>query len=179
MGENTNGINANTSEPASVAPAPSPEDLIKAAENKYLYLYAEFENFRKRTQKERLDLIQYGWESVARDLIGVLDNLDRAVQHGSTQPLDGHAKGLLDGVQMVVRQFRGVFDGAGVKRVESLHKVFDPMFHEAVSQEHSDQPAGTIVAEHAPGYMLHQRLLRPSRVVVSLGPLTENSLKSS
>lgn len=184
MAENTNGVDSNTESPeaAGTAPngashtasGPSPEELVKAAENKYLYLYADFENFRKRTQKERLDLIQYGWESVARELLGVLDNLDRAVQHGTSQKLEGQAKGLLDGVQMVARQFQTVIEGAGVRKIESLNKTFDPMFHEAVSQEASDKPAGTIVAEHVPGYMLHQRLLRPSRVVVSLGPTSED-----
>jgi molecular chaperone GrpE len=183
MAENTNEMNSKTESPEAVPPSqngagantgPTPEERIKAAENKYLYLYADFENFRKRVQKERVDLMQYGWESVARELLGVLDNLDRAVQHGQTQNLEGQAKGLLDGVQMVARQFQTVIESAGVKRIESLNKTFDPMFHEAVSQEASEKPAGTIVAEHAPGYMLHQRLLRPSRVVVSLGLISDS-----
>lgn len=151
------------------------EAQIKEKENKYLYLYAEFENFKKRAQKERMDLILYGWEGTARDLLGVLDNLDRAYKHGSAQPLTGSAKAVVDGVEMVVRQFSSVFEQAGVKKIQAIGKPFDPLFHEAVAQEHSDAAAGTVIAEQAAGYMLHQRLLRASQVTVSLGNLDSNN----
>jgi molecular chaperone GrpE len=141
------------------------EAQLKEKDAKYLYLYAEFENFKKRAIKERSDLMKFGWETQARELLQVIDNLERALTHmpASTD------KVLVDGLNMVIHQFRATLQKQGVERVESLDKPFDPNLHEAVAQEQSDAPAGTILKEHQGGYTLHGRLLRPSRVVVSSG----------
>lgn len=139
------------------------EAQVKDKESKHLYLYAEFENYKKRAIKERSDAIRYGWEPVARDLLEVIDNLERALTH---MP-EGTSKTLIDGIHMVLNQFRATIQKQGVQPIEALNQPFDPNFHEAVGQEPSDHPEGTIVREHQKGYTLHGRLLRPSRVIVS------------
>ena len=143
------------------------QNAVKEKENKYLYLYAEFENFKKRQIKERSDLIKFGWERVARDLLQTVDNLERAIAH--TPP--GTDKTLMDGLHMIVSQFKATLQKQGVEMVPGLHQPFNPEFHEAIGQEPSEHPMGTIVREETPGYTLHGRLLRPGRVIVSCGPL--------
>lgn len=157
------------------SPAPAPGDLsqkiadleaqVKEKESKYLYLYADFENFKKRSIKERSDLIKFGWEAVARDLLQVADNLERALAHmpESTDPA------LASGLKMVLTQFQGSLEKQGVQKIQSVGKPFDPNLAEAVAQEKAEEPAGTVIQEHSAGYTLHGRLLRPARVVVSAG----------
>lgn len=139
---------------------------LKEQENKYLYLYAEFENFKKRALKEKQDLIKYGWESVARELLGVLDNLERALEH---LPNSSDLK-LGEGLRLVLSEFRNTLEKQGVQKQTPLYQPFDPNLHEAMAQETSSHPSGTIIREYRPGYTLHGRLLRPARVVVSGGP---------
>lgn len=153
------------SEQASDARISELEALAKEKENKYLYLYADFENYKKRTIKERSELIKFGWEPVARDLIQVLDNLELALGH--VPP--GTDKTLVDGLRMVSDQFKATLARQGVQQVRAIHQAFDPNLHEAVAQESSEEPAGTIIKEQAQGYTIHGRLLRPARVVVSGG----------
>lgn len=141
------------------------DEQIKEQEKKFLYLYAEFENFKKRAIKERADTIKFGWESVARDLLTVLDNLERALAHvpGDTD------KNLVAGLDMVAAEFRSSLKKQGAEIIPTLGQPFDPNLHEGVGQEESDQPEGTIIREHLRGYTLHGRLLRPARVVLSAG----------
>ena len=141
------------------------EAKLKEQENKYLYLYAEFENYKKRSIKERSDLIKFGWEPVARDLLQILDNLERAMAHIPA----GTDKNFVTGLEMTLGQFKATLQKQGVESIRSIQSEFDPNLHEAVAQEESEHPAGTIVKEHVPGYTLHGRLLRPSRVTVSQG----------
>jgi molecular chaperone GrpE len=160
-------------EPATPASADDPtaakivelEALLKEKESKYLYLYADFENFKKRMVKERSDLLKYGWEGLAHDLIEVLDNLERALSHLP----QGTDKNVAGGLGMILSQFRSTLQKQGVQEVSGLNAPFDPNIHEAVAHEPSDKPAGTIVQEHGKGYTLHGRLLRPARVTVSAG----------
>ncbi len=139
------------------------EAQVKEKENKYLYLYAEFENFKKRAVKERSDLIKFGWEPVARDLLQIADNLDLALQHAPANT----DKNFVDGLKMVLKNFRDTMQRQGVHLIEALEKPFDPNLHEAMGSEPSEHPEGTIVREHTKGYTLHGRLLRPSRVSVA------------
>ncbi len=147
---------------------------VKEKENKYLYLYADFENFKKRASKERLDAAKYGWEPLARDLLSTMDNLERALEHMPP----GTDRTLAEGLSMILQQFKQALQKQGVQSIESLKKEFDPNLHEAVSQEPSELPAGTVVREHTRGYTFHGRLLRPARVAVSAGKTTENSTNS-
>jgi molecular chaperone GrpE len=145
------------------------EAQSKEKEAKYLYLYADFENYKKRAIKERSDLIKYGWEPTARELLQVVDNLERALAHVPPQT----DKNLLEGLNMVLNQFKSTLQKQGVTVIESLEKVFDPNLHEAVGQEPSTLPSGTITQEHMRGYTLHGRLLRPARVIISNGQEAE------
>jgi molecular chaperone GrpE len=141
------------------------EIQAKDKESKHLYLYADFDNFKKRSIKERSDLLKFGWENVARDLLQTLDNLDRALAHApaQTDPV------LLDGLKMVLNQFKSSLQKQGVEEIETREKLFDPHLHEAIGQEPSLLPAGTITQEFSKGYTLHGRLLRPARVTLSSG----------
>ncbi len=145
--------------------APSADDLLKEEKKKYVYLYAEFENFKKRTQKERMDLVKFGWEPIARDLLGILDNLELAINHAPATT----DKNFLEGVKMVNSHFRDTLARQGVKPIAAVAKPFDPNFHDAVGEEESDLPTGTVTKEHTAGFTLHDRLLRPARVSVSKG----------
>jgi len=151
------------------------ESRLKEQESKYLYLYADFENFKKRSIKERSDLIKFGWENVARELLQIVDNLERALIHvpSSTD------KTLVEGLNMVLNQFKNTLQKQGVQHIDSVKKDFDPNLHEAVGQEESELPSGMIVKEHARGYTLHGRLLRPARVIVSGGNAKSQEAKSS
>ena len=177
--EDSKSQNRNPEETAASAPSTSENTEIEALqkqiqnlelqakekENKYIYLYAEFENFKKRSIKERSDLIKFGWEPVARDLLQTADNLERAIAHVPA----GTDQNFMDGLTMVLNQFRSSLQKQGVEAIESLDRAFDPNFHEAVGQEPSSLPAGAIAREHTRGYTLHGRLLRPARVVLSSG----------
>ncbi|MEK7690928.1 MAG: nucleotide exchange factor GrpE [Bdellovibrionota bacterium] len=154
-------------------PELSPEELFKAQiqekENKYLYLYAEFENYKKRAFRERQEAARFGWESVAREFLEVLDNLDRAVAHSGAS-VENSKDPLKLGLVMVVQQFKAALQRHGVQPLGAIGKPFDPHFHEAVSRESSSAiPEGSVVREEVPGYLIHDRLLRPARVVVSDG----------
>lgn len=156
---------------AQASPDPAAElvaakNEAKEKEQKYLYLYAEFENFKKRVAKERSDLVKFGWEPLAAELVGVVDNLERAVAH--IPPTTD--KNLAMGVTMVLNQLLSTVQKQGLQPIESLNKDFDPNLHEAVGEEESLEAPGTVIREHAKGYLLHGRLLRPARVVLSKAP---------
>jgi len=142
------------------------EAQVKEKENKYLYLYADFENFKKRAIKERSDLIKFGWESVALDLLAVLDNVERALNH-APESLD---KGFLEGLKMVHQQFISSLEKNGVVLILTKNQQFDPHFHEALAQSPSNEvKEGFIVKQELSGYTFHGRLLRPAKVIVSSG----------
>jgi molecular chaperone GrpE len=142
---------------------------LKEKEQKYLYLYSDFENFKKRTAKERDELRKFGWISATKSLVEVIDNLERALAHAPKTDSDGHGP-LIEGIKMVLNQFKDVLENQGVQVINTEHQMFDPHLHEAVGQMNSDQPEGQILREEAKGYTLHGRLLRPARVVISSGP---------
>lgn len=141
------------------------EKKLKEAEQKYVYLYAEFENYKKRAIKERQDTIKFGWESVASGLLEVLDNFNRALTFAKP---DGDPS-LVSGLKMVAQQFQSTLEKQGVAEVPTLNQVFNPELHESVGQIPSEKAAGMIVEEAQKGYTLHGRLLRPSRVLISTG----------
>ncbi len=141
------------------------EAQVKERDQKYLYLYAEFDNFKKRAIRERSETLKFGWEPLACELLQVVDNLERAVEHF---PREASAI-LVDGLQLVLSQLRDALKKQGVEQIPAKASAFDPHLHEAVVQEESQQPAGTILKEHSRGYTLHGRLLRPARVAVSSG----------
>ena len=154
---------------STAAPAPSEVETLQAkvkeAEQKYVYLYADFENFKKRAVKERQDTIKFGWENVASGLLEVLDNFDRALQFAKPES----DPNLINGLKMVAQQFKATLEKQGVAEIKAVDQAFDPELHEGVGQIPSEKPEGTIVQEAQKGYTLHGRLLRPSRVLISSG----------
>jgi molecular chaperone GrpE len=146
------------------------EKVKEAGENydKYLRVSAEFENFKKRAEKENIETGKFANERLVKDLIPVLDNLDRAIEHGRETE---NIKTLLEGVEMTYKGFLTVLEKFGVKPIEALGAEFDPNLHEAVMvQQDADQPPGRVLTQIQRGYQLHNRLVRPAMVVVSTSP---------
>jgi len=132
--------------------------------DKWLRLAAEFENYKKRMQKEKFDVMQFGNESLLRAVLPILDNLERAIDHGKKMNENGT---LLQGVEIILRQFLAILERFGVKPVGAMGESFDPEKHEAVSQAESDQEPDRVISELEKGYLFHERLLRPAKVVIS------------
>ena len=156
-------------EAAAFDPTTTPEYAALVEErddykNRMLRAAADLENFRRRSAREKEDLRQYGIDGVIKELLPVLDNLDRAVEHAEK---DGEST-LLEGVRMVQRQFVGALQKHGVEGFDSKGELFDPTKHEAIQQhETTEHPHNTIVEEFQRGYFLHDRLIRPALVVVA------------
>lgn len=144
------------------------EGTIKSLEERLLYLQADFENFKKIKAKEKADLLKYANEIIVKELLPVIDNLELALKHAeSTEDY----KGIHEGVKITLNEFMKVLEKAGVKPVEAVGRKFDPNFHEAFYQEeHEDMEPDTVVSEFQRGYLLNDRLIRPSRVGVSKKP---------
>ncbi|MEZ6049363.1 MAG: nucleotide exchange factor GrpE [Planctomycetaceae bacterium] len=129
---------------------------------------AELENVRRRTRTELDEQRKYQSMTLARDLLPGLDNLQRAIAAGEST---GNLTDLLKGLEMVVQQFQNIFSVHGLEKIEAIGKPFDPNFHEAIQNMPSDEiPAMHIIAEAETGYKLHDRVVRPSKVLVSSGP---------
>ena len=132
--------------------------------DQWIRLRAEFENFKKRMQKEKSDLIKFGNESLLKVMLPTLDNLARAIDHGRSAKENSS---LLEGVEITQKQFFSTLERFGVKPIQAVGEIFDPEKHEAVSQQESDQEPSRVIAEVEKGYFFHNRLLRPAKVIVS------------
>ena len=143
---------------------------LKEAEDKLLRELAENENLRKRHEKETQDNYKYAIKNFSFDLLNVTDNLQRAL---ISVPKDNEEtpilKNLVIGLQAVEKEIYEIFEKNGVKRFNSLKEKFDPEIHQAVSKKDSDQPEGIVIEELQKGFMIEDRLLRPSMVIVSSG----------
>jgi molecular chaperone GrpE len=137
-------------------------------DDRHLRLQAEFENFRRRGLKERQEAHNFGHQNIVKDLLPTVDNLDRAIAHSSEGSGGEDLQALLQGIELVRRELLGVLSKHGVAKIEAARQAFDPAFHEAMSQLVDDSvPAGTIIQVLEEGYQLRDRMLRPSRVIVS------------
>ena len=142
----------------------------EAEENydRLLRVSAEFENYKKRTVREMADLKKYANQSLLRELLPIIDNLELAIK-AAAETADSADACLLDGVELTRKEILKVFENFNVEPIEALGKPFDPNFHEAVMREESDEhPENTVVNELQKGYLMHDRLLRPSMVVVAM-----------
>ena len=132
---------------------------------RFLRTAAELDNFRKRKEREVRDLRKYANQNLLKELLNVVDNLERAI--GATQDA-GATDGLVEGVDMTLKELLKIFENAGVNPIEAVDQPFDPNLHEAVMQEEcTDIPENTVIRELQRGYQIHDRLLRPAMVVVS------------
>ncbi len=137
-------------------------------QDKLLRALADADNARRRAQRDREDYVRYANESLVRDLVPVLDNLDRALDAARAA---GDAPSVVNGVDLIKREFLRVLERAGVTRYSALGQPFDPTRHEAVSRMVSpDATPDTVVHETAPGYSLNGRVLRPAMVIVAAAP---------
>jgi molecular chaperone GrpE len=143
---------------------------LEQTQERLLRLQADFENFRRRALKERTEAHQYGHQNLVKDLLLTVDNLDRAIDHAQKSE-DGDLDGLLQGVDLVRRDMLTALARNGVAPIEAVGKAFDPAHHEAVAQapDASVEP-NTVIEELQKGYLLRDRLLRPTRVIVSRAP---------
>jgi molecular chaperone GrpE len=146
---------------------PSPGAELSELKDKYLRLYAEFENYKKRVQKDKEELIKYSNESILYEILPVIDNLELALSHAA----DDISEGLLKGVEITLREFQRIAGKFGLAAIEAEGKPFDPAVHHAMSQvERADVEDKTVVEEFRKGYMFGDKVLRPSLVAVSKKP---------
>src|SRR2546430_6479914 len=160
---------------AAQARGPEVEELRRQRDethDRLLRALADAENARRRAQREREEYVRYANESLLRDLIPVLDNLDRALEAARTT---GDASAVVGGVELIQRELLKVLERAGVTRYSALGQPFDPTRHEAIARVVSlDAKPGTVVGETMPGYQLHNRVLRAALVSVAAAPDEDN-----
>ena len=160
MRETAEEAAADTPAPAVEVPA-EPQDDYK---NRYIRAVADFDNFRKRSERERSDFARYATSGVLREILPVLDNFDRALEHAEEG--DDFHKGVL----MIYKQLFDVLQKHGLKVIDETGVHFDPNVHEGVIREEDPSvPSHTVTAVLQKGYFLHDRLLRPAMVKVAVG----------
>ncbi|MCI0359362.1 MAG: nucleotide exchange factor GrpE [Planctomycetaceae bacterium] len=156
------------------------ETQLKDASERALRAQAELENYRKRAQRELADERRYAVVPLVRDLLPVVDNLQRAIdatptrsasEAGTSSDTTMALASLLEGVQLVATQLEAVLKQHGCLPIETVGAPFDPNQHQAIAQEPSaEHPAGTVTRAAQVGYKLHDRVIRPAQVFVSTGP---------
>ena len=135
-------------------PGPIKDQLLRLA--------ADFENFRKRARKEKIEQQKFAAEGVLREMLPILDNLERALAHAQSEDP------IVQGVAMVVKQFADALSAQGVRAFESAGQPFNPELHEAMGQAPAGEaPPGSVLQQLEKGYMIHDRLLRPAKVLVA------------
>ncbi|MBA3393009.1 MAG: nucleotide exchange factor GrpE [Deltaproteobacteria bacterium] len=132
--------------------------------DRYLRSAADLENLRKRQKREVEDAKFDAKNKILKEMLPVVDNLERAIEHASSQ---AGTNPIVEGVQLVLRQFTTAFERLDVTPIEAMGQPFDPNLHEAISQQESEAPAGTVVQVLQRGYKTGDRLLRPALVVVA------------
>lgn len=149
----------------------SVEDLKKQADDRYARLMAEFQNFKKRSAKEKQDIHSYANEKIIRDLLEVLDNFERAIslmENGNPDVKSDENNAMQEGISLILSQLLEVLTKAGLEEIEALGQEFDPKFHHAVLNEPSDEfKSGEVSKVLQKGYKLNDRVIRPAMVVVS------------
>ncbi len=167
----------NEEDEADLSPDAAVEVVRAAAQGKIdelndriLRMAAELENTRRRAEREKADAGRYAISGFARDLIGVLDNFERALSHASESD-DASVGGLVDGLRMTEKELLATLARHGVTRVSPAGEKFDPNLHQAVAQvPHADIPAGHVVDVAQAGFTIGERVLRAAMVTVSSGP---------
>ena len=138
----------------------TPED--EALNVKYLRLMADFQNFKRRTEKEKSDIYAFANEKLVVELLNVIDNFERALALGQ------EGDSFVEGMSLIFKQLQGVLEKAGVKEIEALGQEFDPNFHNAVMMEDTDEyESGKVSCVLQKGYTLNNKVIRPSMVKVA------------
>ena len=147
-------------EPESPATQPKVEELT----NDLKRMTADFANYRKRNDAERIDFAKFAKADLIAKLLDVLDGYDRAL---ATVPEEMKGQPWVEGMWLVERKLRRVLEAEGLEPVDSLGQPFDPYLHQAVAYVESDEPEGTVIEEHQKAYRLHDRVIRPALVTVA------------
>ncbi len=148
---------------------------FESEKDQHLRLQAEFENFRRRSLKEKQESLKFGHQNLVKDLLSTVDNLERALEHGA-QNAGPEVQGILDGVALVHREILGALAKHAVTEIEAEGKPFDPAVHEAMGQiPNGAVPANTVLQVLQKGYVIHDRMLRPARVLVSREPTEQEA----
>jgi len=141
------------------------EQEAKSAYDRLLRQAAELENFKKRTVRDREESVRFANEALVKDLLPIIDNLERAVAHAQG---GGNGKPLVEGVEMVLKGLLDVLNKYGVTPIEAVGQAFDPVKHEAMAQvESAEHQPNTVIQEYHKGYLFNGRLLRPALVTVA------------
>lgn len=155
-----------------------PEEVIAELKDTVLRTRADFDNFRKRTQRDIADARAYGKTSTIDEFLPIFDTFKMAMQASNMDNAD--LPTLLAGMNMIQNQFNQSFGALGVDEVNAVGSKFDPNIHEAVSEQHSDDiDAGTVISQHRCGYKMGEKLIRAATVVVSKGPETSETTEES
>jgi molecular chaperone GrpE len=151
------------------APAAEPtlDQQLAELKDKNLRLMAEIRNITIRAQREKSDALRYAEADFARELLTPLDDLERTLESAGQS---ASAETLAEGVRIARDHFLKILKSRGVEPIDAAGKPFDPSLHEALLQQPSDQPAGTVLTEATRGYRMHERVLRTSKVILSKGP---------
>ena len=179
----------NIDENISDEPTPKPEEEnnnedtekeieIESLKEEKIRLLAEMENLRKRFDREKVETIKFGSINLARDILSPADNLERALD--ALPEKEEHSQNitnLVDGLRMVLKEFKNILEKHGVKKIEAIDKKFDHNFHQAMMEvEKDDVDEGTVVQEVQSGYTMHDRLLRAAMVGVSKKPSSDTEV---
>lgn len=144
----------------------SAKEEAQANHDRYLRIGAEFDNYKKRILRETAESRKYANETLLRELLSVVDNLERALNAAENENAD--AAGLIDGVKLTLDELLKIFTRFSVKPIEAHGQPFDPTFHQAMGREKTDDyPENTVTQEFQKGYTYHDRLLRPAMVMVA------------
>ncbi|MBW1709355.1 MAG: nucleotide exchange factor GrpE [Deltaproteobacteria bacterium] len=142
------------------------EEEAKKYQDLYIRATAEQENVRKRLNREKDEVIKFANENLIQELLPIMDNLERAIDHAENDGSD--QEGVIEGVRMTYQAFQTIMEKFGVQTVAALGEKFDPQYHEAIMQEEDpDSEDGTVIKEIQKGYLLKNRLIRPAVVIVS------------
>ena len=146
---------------------------LEKAKNDYLYLRADFDNYRKKAIEERAQWRKYGAEPVMRELVGIIDNFDLALM---TEVTPENLDSFHQGVKMIRSEISSSLERAGVREIDATGQAFDPNLHEALSAEESTEVEdGHVLRVFKKAYKLHDRLLRPAQVIVAKKPSAEDN----
>lgn len=160
-----NGMDAET------VSADNADAIRKESEERYTRLMAEFQNYKKRTAREKSDIYAMANEKIMTELLEVLDNFERAIniiKDGDKSPKESDNGGMLEGIELILSQFKDVLTKSGLKEIDALGTDFDPNLHHAVmNQETDDYESGKVSKVLQKGYLLNDRVIRPSMVAVA------------
>ena len=169
--DQSEGTQASLEDDAETPTMPDLQEELLAAQDKYLRLAAEFENYKRRSQRDLNEAIKFANESILKNLVPVIDNLERAIQCGKDAGLEN---AVMEGVELTHKSFLETVGKVGLRQISSAGEPFDPSMHQAVAQvDSSTLDANMVVDEFQKGYFLHDRIVRPAMVTVSKGPSSE------